>query len=466
VRITVQLIDGASDVHLWAETYDRQLTADTLFAIQADIARAITGSLQVVLTPAEAATLAAGSTRSTEAYEAFLQGTLLMQYDRITAERLERAIAQFDRAIAQDPGFADAYARKSRTQLAGYWYAFRDPAWRDDAADSLAQAKRLAPESTETWLAEAYHHDWGQLDYVRAEVALARVLARSPEHAEAWLARAFVARRDGRFEDSVAAFHRVLQIDPVNIEAMGDFAYLLPLRGEFAQAAALLERARRLGADISGLRIELELKRGDPEAAWAAVDGASEAWVSHPFSAALSSRDPQRIALSLSPALWPEHLRSSAGYPEAHALAQVRGWLVTGRTEQAQAELRAIQVRLQAREVPYPGGWSANALYWPCLLPGLLGDLEGVRAAEKDYLQNAPRDVLASADIRRALAVAFAQAGDPESALGHLEAVADITGPSGWLRFSIEPGLDSLHRHPRWLAMKADYQRWAAERAP
>lgn len=466
VRITVQLIDGASDVHLWAESYDRQLTADTLFAIQADIARAITESLQVVLTPAEAATLAAGSTRNIEAYEAFLQGKLLSQYDRISSERLLRSIAYFDQAIALDPEFADAYARKARAQLAGYWYALVGTAGRDKARDTLAQARRLAPESTETWLAEAYDHYWGDLDYVRAEAALARVLARSPEHVEAWLARAFVARRDGRFDDAIAAFRRVEEIDPVNIEGLLDHSILLHQRGQFAEAEALLVRARRLGGETSSHAVNMALHRGDPQAAWAAVDGVNETWVIYPFWAALHTRDPELIARSLSPEVWPESLRRPAAHPEAYALAQAQAWLVTGDEARARRELVAIQSRLQARDVPYPGGWSANGLYWPCLLPGLLGDLDGVRAAERDYLENAPRDMFAAIDIRRELAIAFARAGDPESALGHLEAVAALTGPAAWLRFSIESDLGTVHQHPRWLAMKSDYEGWAAEQTP
>jgi TolB-like protein len=466
VRITVQLIDGATDVHLWAETYDRELTAETLFSIQADIARVITDALQVVLTPAEAANLAAGSTRSIEAYDAFLQGTLLSQYDRMSAERLTRAIAFFDQAIVLDPGFADAHARKARSQLAGYWHSLADPAWREDAARSLEAAQRLAPESTETWLAETYYHYWGRLDYARAEAALTRVLSRSPEHVEAWLARAFVARRDGRFEDAMAAFRRVLEIDPVHIEALLDISLFLSSLGEFAQAAATMEQARRLGADTRGLEIWIALTRGDPEAAWAAVDGVQEVWVSFPYFAARAGRDPQRIALALSPSLWPEELRRPVGNPEAHALMQAEALVITGQAAQAQTELRAIQARLGALGDQHAGRWAHNVWFWPCVLPGLLGDLEGVRAAERDYLENAPRDVYASIDIRRELAIAFARAGDPERALDHLEAVAAPSGPNAWLRFSIEPGLDALHGHPRWRALEANYGRWAAERGP
>lgn len=70
VRITVQLIDGVSDVHLWAQTYDRELNTENLFAIQADIAKAIADAMKVALSPAEAGALAAGSTRNLQAYEA------------------------------------------------------------------------------------------------------------------------------------------------------------------------------------------------------------------------------------------------------------------------------------------------------------------------------------------------------------------------------------------------------------
>jgi hypothetical protein len=94
--------------------------------------------------------------------------------------------------------------------------------------------------------------------------------------------------------------------------------------------------------------------------------------------------------------------------------------LLSGQRAEAETALRAIQARLRALDTPYPGGWSHNGYYWPCDLPGLLGDLDGVLAAERDYLENAPRDVYASFDIRLQLAVALTRAGDSERALDHL----------------------------------------------
>ncbi len=313
-------------------------------------------------------------------------------------------------------------------------------------------------------MAEAYYAYWVQRDYALAEGLLARVLARSPEHAEAWLARGFVARRDGRFEDALRALRRALEVDPVNREGLIDLGHTLSVLGHFDESAAILDQATRLGADVGGQWIHYWLLRGDPERAWAAVDGrAQQSWLTYPYRAALATRDPERIALSLSPSLWPEELHSPPGYSEAYALAQAEALLMAGQRELAMVSLRAIEARLQALDAPYPGGWSHNGHYWPCDLPGLLGDLDGVIAAERDYLENAPRDVYASAEVRLALAAALARAGDAERALGHLEAIAELLGPAHYLRFSIDPGLDTIRAHPRYLGLKAAYERSVAE---
>ena len=207
VRVNVQLIDGNTDVHLWAEIYDRALNTETLFEIQADIAKAIANAMKLVLSSAEASTLASGSTHNLQAYEAFLQGKLLAALDRATPERMQSAIQQFDRAIALDPQFADAWSRKVRAQLTSYWYGFSDVSSRDAAIVSMEQARRLAPEAMETWLAQAYIYYWGSRDYDSAEATLARVLERAPELAEAWCPRTCfrVVEGGARRRDSVEA---------------------------------------------------------------------------------------------------------------------------------------------------------------------------------------------------------------------------------------------------------------------
>jgi TolB-like protein/Tfp pilus assembly protein PilF len=466
VRVNVQLIDGTSDVHLWAENYDRALTTETIFAIQADIAQAVAKAMQVALSPEESRTLRAGSTQNLEAYEAFLRGTLANDTASISAESSARAIAEFDRAIALDPNFAEAWARKAREQLLGHWMAVGPRALRDEARTSLAEAQRLAPDNIETLLAQAYEHYLGNLDYARANATLQTILARVPDHAEALEGSGYVARRDGRFDDAFAALERALAIDPQAVDVMMALVEMMfAERGDFDGAEAMLQRARRLGADTRARAIWNQESRGDLDAAWAEVDGPLSSFVFTPAQIALKSRDPARIAQALSPAIWPEELRSPGDFPEAYAMVEAEAMLVLGQQAEAARLLAGIQQRLAQRSEPYPSRWLANAYYQPCDLPGMLGDLQGVRAAEADYLQNARRDVWGTRRTHRSLAIAFARAGNPDRALHYLERLVETFGPHKYAWFAPEPGLDSLRTHPRFLALKAGYEAWRDARS-
>ena len=107
VRINVQLIDAGTDAHLWAESYDRELTAANIFAIQSEVAAAIAGALKATLTPAEKARVDAVPTRNLEAWEAYQLGKQRMA--KRTSEGLAEAEKFFRKAIDLDPTFALAY---------------------------------------------------------------------------------------------------------------------------------------------------------------------------------------------------------------------------------------------------------------------------------------------------------------------------------------------------------------------
>ncbi len=465
VRITVQLIDGASDVHLWAEKYDRALTTKTIFAIQADIAKAVADAMQVVLSPAESKALTKGSTKNIQAYDAFLQGKLLAALDRATPERFAAALVQFERAISLDPKFAEAYARKARTQLASYWFAYADDSLRDAAKITIEQARKLAPDAIETWMAEAYFHYWGELDYAGAEATLQRVIQRAPDYADGWYARALVARRDGRFDDSISALQRSLAIDPANTDTVLELRNTLEAVGRRKESRALDQRLQDLGQGVASHAAEDAFIRGAFDEAWAALDGPNDFFATLPFRIALASGKPERIEQALSETLWPKRLRKFPEYPEVYALAQAEALLLGGQKEAAMAALIAIKERLAGQAEPYPGGWASagNYFYFPCDLPGMLGDLEGVRAAERDYRENTPRDVWSEGGVRLSLAVAYARAGDPDAALDHLEAVTALFGPVTFTGFATTLGLASLREHPRYLALARAHHAWDAE---
>lgn len=466
VRVNVQLIDGESDLHLWAENYDRELTTETIFSIQADIAQAVAEAMQVALSKEEADALRAGSTQDLAAYDAYLRGRLASDLTSISTEAAMQGIAAYDRAIALDPGFAEAHARKARVQLLGNWLAVGPRSWREDARISLAEAQRLAPDNLETLMAQAYEYYLGDLDYARADAVLRTILERVPDHAEALEASGYVARRDGRFDDAFSYLERSLAVDPQATDVMIALVELLFIvRGDFAGAEAMLERARKLGADTRARAIWTAEEQGDLDTAWARVDGPLNNFVAAPARVAIKSRDPERIAHALSPEIWPQDQRSPGDFPEAYAMLQAQAMLALGRQAEATRLLDGIGQRMALRSDPYPSRWLGNAYYFPCDLPGMQGDLAGVRAAEADFIRNARRDVWGSRRMHLSLAIAFARTGDPERALHYLGQLTETFGPHTYGWFSVEPGLEPLYAHPRFLAMKADYERWAEEQA-
>ncbi|MBW6499691.1 MAG: helix-turn-helix domain-containing protein, partial [Bacteroidales bacterium] len=113
VRITVQLIDGKSDRHLWSENYDRQL-AD-IFFIQSDIAQNVARELRAVLSPIEIKKLQTPSTTNPEAYNAYLMGRFY--WNRPGLENLEKSFASYEKALALDPEYALAFAGLSDAYL-------------------------------------------------------------------------------------------------------------------------------------------------------------------------------------------------------------------------------------------------------------------------------------------------------------------------------------------------------------
>ncbi|MEE9147649.1 MAG: adenylate/guanylate cyclase domain-containing protein, partial [Candidatus Tectomicrobia bacterium] len=113
VRINVQLIDARTGGHMWAERYDRELTA--LFTLQDEITQKIVFALQVKLTPEEQARLRRFPTENLEAYDSFLRGR--EYWNRFTQEANIQARRLYERALELDPQYAAAYALLSQT----YW---------------------------------------------------------------------------------------------------------------------------------------------------------------------------------------------------------------------------------------------------------------------------------------------------------------------------------------------------------
>ena len=225
VRINAQFIDARTDLHVWSDTFDREMT--DLFALQTELARRIAFGLRANLSPQEKASLQVHPTSDLDAYDLFLRARDLFRWSGSgdPRENGERALGLLEKAVERDPRFALAYCLTSRFHGELYWFGY------DRTRSRLTQAKlaadaalRLQPDSSDVRLALAYYYYYGYRDYELAHTELAIAQAAAPNDAEVWDATAAVDRRQGRWEEALAKFEKAKELDPRNPSVLWNLA--------------------------------------------------------------------------------------------------------------------------------------------------------------------------------------------------------------------------------------------------
>jgi TolB-like protein len=245
VRVNVQLVNAQTDSHLWAETYDRKLT--DIFGVESEIAKGIAESLQAKLTGREEQALAVKPTNNPEAYDAYLRG---LAFDARYSSHLyqvldaEKAIGFYERALQLDPNFVVAWARLSRLGSLVYMnrYDMATAARGDAAKRALENAQKLEANSPETLLALGYYQYWVLRDYGPAKTTFGRVSKVLPGSSEPPKALAFIARREGHWDQSIAYFEQALTLDPRNVELLILAAETYNCLRQFPAALKLYDR--------------------------------------------------------------------------------------------------------------------------------------------------------------------------------------------------------------------------------
>lgn len=470
VRINVQLIDTETDEQLWAETYDRALTAENIFAIQSEMAISIAEALQATLSPQVVARLSEVPTQNLLAYNFYLNGNDYMRgTDNLTAFSL--AAQQYQRAVDEDPEFALAWAGLSRAHSGVYFFRV-DPteSRRALARDAVERAFQLAPDLPEAHLAMGFYHYHGYLDYERAlqEVAIAE--AGMPGDPQIFLARAFIYRRMGQIEQSVASMDRALELDPRNIEQLLTQAGSYTRLRDYDGAQLYVERAREFAPDSADAFVGeamLPLYRDGDVTLYRAlaenppVDlglfrhraGWTAAIFDRDYKQALRYLDDWQVEVDVGgPGTGRVYVPIASYYGTTYRLA--------GQPELAMDHFEAARVYLEGVLERDPGDPFAHLALAEAMVG--LGENESAIRMAYQAMELLPRDREATLGPILQLEAAgrvFVPVGEYDAAIENLEDY--LANPGAWSIEALlpDPRLDPIRDDPRFEALVAKYRR-------
>jgi TolB-like protein/DNA-binding winged helix-turn-helix (wHTH) protein/Flp pilus assembly protein TadD len=256
VRITAQLIEASTDKHLWSESYEGELR-DTL-ALQNKVARSIADQIRINLNPQEQAALKNAKVVNPRAYESFLKGRYF--WNKRTADSLKVALAYFNQAIDEDPGYAQAYSGLADTYaLLGDWqYAAMTP------KEALPKAKAAAIRALEldSALGEAHNSlafcldgfDW---DFDSAGKEFRRAIELNPGYATAHHWYAWHLSLLGRYDDAIVEMRKAQSSDPLSLIINADLAELFVLAHSYDESIQQSRKTIEMDPSFSLAHVQL-----------------------------------------------------------------------------------------------------------------------------------------------------------------------------------------------------------------
>jgi len=465
VRVTAQLIDARTDTHLWVERYDRPL--GDVFAIQTDIAKAIAGQLQAKLSPAEKAAIERPPTTNLVAYDHYLRAKKLwaLQTTRVPGDMRE-VIRLLDQAVAHDPTFVLAYCELARAHSYVHFLGI------DHTSSRVALAKeardvalRLGPDRAEPHLAAAMvaYHCYRDYDTALAEIAIAQ--RGLPNDGSIFSLPAYIARRQGHWEQCTMNLERAVKRDPRNVWLLTDAAQTYQYERRFSEAAVAWDRILAVApgdANTHMARALLDLEsRADMQPGHEAIrrivtedpsaaDGIAEKWLYF----ALCRRDAAEMASALA-SLPPEGIIPwNVRIPRSF----FAGLAARVRNDAAGAETAFTAARVEMEEIVRQQPDYAQALCVLGMSDAALGRKQDALRESRRAVELLPvtKDALAGAAVLTNLAITYAWVGEKDLAIKQLEEVVRIPAPISYGQLRLHPFWDPLRDDPRFEKLMAE----------
>src|SRR5438552_4182317 len=255
VHINVQLIQADNDAHLWAQSYDRQLT--DIFSVEAEVAKSIADSLQATLSPQEKARVEARPTENADAYVIYLRARDYQSRPDNLLQDFRSAINLYEQAIGLDPKFALAHARLSASTSNLYHFYEPIEPWKQKAHAEALESLRLQPNLGEGHLALGLYHYYMESDYDAALRELGLAGNALPNDGDVGLYTAAIERRRGHWTEALTAYLRAEAIDPRNSVMLYDASQTFLGLRDWHTAAERMDRVLALFPDSFNVRIQL-----------------------------------------------------------------------------------------------------------------------------------------------------------------------------------------------------------------
>ena len=255
--VQAELVDPVKDSQLWGERYSR--TFADVFAVQEEMATAISSSLRLRLSSEDRARLAARPTQDSVAYEEYLKGR--HHWNKRTIPNFIHATEHFQQAIDRDPHFTLAYAGLADTfNVLGYYSAKPPRTVYPRAKAAAARALEIDPTLAEAHASLGYATLFFDRDWPAAERHFHAAIAHNPKYASAhqWYGWYLLVMK--RFEEMVEELHQAAELDPLSLIINDHLGYALSLAGRHDEAVAQLQRTLELDPSFSLTHLRLGLE--------------------------------------------------------------------------------------------------------------------------------------------------------------------------------------------------------------
>ncbi len=467
VRVTGQLIHAATDEHVWAQSYDRDLT--DIFAIQAGLAQQIARALSAALSPEEKARLEHPSVANPAAYDLLLKARKIDQDGNDTRQELETEEALLQNAVALDPRYAAAWAALGalHSQIM-FNNVDTSEARLAKAQAAIDMARQLDPDGFEVILGAGTFYYYGLRDYPRALEQLGRITRQWPNNSLGHFVTGLILRRQGKWVESLASLRHAKELDPGSAENARNLVVSYVAMRRYPEAIAeqenrvrLLPESLRESFEVARLKFfqDGSTKPGDELLAGPIAQRASpmvaagyrKLWAAMKGDLATVARLNRDF-----PDAWAPNLAAGGGSPAEYAWNNAAVLAALGDLAGARRLLEKFPPELRARLVNEP----RNPLVWGQLahIEALLGNPAEALAAAQRSRELLPEtlDPLTGRAPRLAQAFVLAWNGDKPAACAELRQLLATSGQPNvhWLKNG--PWFAPLKGDPDFEALLAD----------